>query len=47
MDSNIFLVDGQMEGTGCPVSLVVGIIILVSVVGFFMTLHHFKKEDLK
>lgn len=45
--ATFFLVDGRMESTGYPVSLAVGIIILVSVIGFFMTFRHFKKEDLK
>lgn len=42
-----FLVQGKIKGTGYPVLLSVVIILLVSAGGFFMTFHHFKKEDLK
>ena len=42
-----FLVQGKLQSTGYPTLLSVSIIILVSAVGFLMTFHHFKKEDLK
>ena len=42
-----FLVQGKPQSTGYPTLLSVSIIILVSAVGFLMTFHHFKKEDLK
>ncbi|MEG0835911.1 MAG: ABC transporter permease [Christensenellaceae bacterium] len=42
-----FLVQGKIPSTGYPTWLPVAIIILVSAIGFFMTFHHFKKEDLK
>ncbi len=42
-----FLVQGKTESTGYPIWLSVVIIIIVSAVGFIMTFHHFKKEDLK
>lgn len=43
-----FIVQDKIESTvGYPVLLSVAIILLVSVVGFVMTFHHFKKEDLK
>ncbi|MDQ4508907.1 bacitracin ABC transporter permease BcrB, partial [Enterococcus faecalis] len=45
--ATFFLIDGRIESTGYPLALAIGIIILVSAVGFFMTFHHFKKEDLK
>lgn len=45
--ATFFLVDGCMESTGYPISWAIGIIILVSVIGFFMTFRYFKKEDLK
>lgn len=45
--TTFFLVDGRIESIGYPVYLAVGIIILVSVIGFFMTFCYFKKEDLK
>src|SRR5699024_10470536 len=42
--ATFFLIDGRIESTGYPLALAIGIIILVSAVGFFMTFHHFKKE---
>lgn len=42
-----FLVQGKVPSTGYPLLLSVVIILLVSAIGFFMTFHHFKKEDLK
>src|SRR5699024_6568488 len=42
-----FLVQGKLQSTVYPTLLSVSIIILVSAVGFLMTFHHFKKEDLK
>lgn len=42
-----FLVQGKIQSTGYPLLLSVAIILLVSAIGFFMTFHHFKKEDLK
>lgn len=45
--ATFFLIDGRIESTGYPLALAIGIIILVSVIGFFMTFRHFQKEDLK
>lgn len=42
-----FLIKGEIESTGYPISLAIAIIILVSVTGFYATFHYFKKEDLK
>ena len=42
-----FLVQGKIQSTDYPILLSVSIIIFVSAVGFLMTFHHFKKEDLK
>lgn len=42
-----FLIKGKTESTGYPILLSIGIIILVSVIGFYMTFHYFIKEDLK
>ena len=42
-----FLVQGKNQSTAYPVWLSVAIILLISTVGFFMTFHYFKKEDLK
>ena len=42
-----YLAQGKLQSTGYPTLLSVSIIILVSAVGFLMTFHHFKKEDLK
>lgn len=41
------LIKGRLVYTGYPVSLSIAIIILVSVIGFYMTYHYFQKEDLK
>lgn len=41
-----FLVQGKITGTGYLIQLSVVIILLVSAIGFFMTFHYFKKEDL-
>ncbi|MFP3156506.1 ABC transporter permease [Lachnospiraceae bacterium ZAX-1] len=45
--ATFFLVQGKIESIGYPTVLSVGVILLLSAVGFFMTYHHFKKEDLK
>ncbi|APM39898.1 ABC transporter permease [Clostridium kluyveri] len=45
--ATFFLVQGKIENTGYPIALSVGIILLLSAVGFFMTYHHFEKEDLR
>jgi len=45
--STYFLVIGRLKSTGYPISLAVGIIILVSAIGFLATFRYFKKEDLK
>jgi hypothetical protein len=45
--ATFFLVQGKIESTCYPTVLSAGIILLLSTVGFFMTYHHFKKEDLK
>ena len=47
LTATYFLVQGKLQSTGYPTLLSVSIIILVSAVGFLMTFHHFKKEDLK
>lgn len=45
--ATFFLMKGNVESTGYPILLVIGIIILVSGIGFFATFDYFKKEDLK
>lgn len=45
--ATFFLIEGRIESTGYPMVLSVAIILLVSVIGFYMTFHYFKKEDLK
>lgn len=45
--ATFFLLNGKTENTGYPILLSVGIIIFVSVIGFYATFHYFKKEDLK
>lgn len=45
--ATFFLLDKRIEGTGYPIELSVAIIMLVSVIGFYMTFRYFKKEDLK
>lgn len=45
--ATFFLLDKRIEGTGYPIVLSVAIIFLVSVIGFYMTVRYFKKEDLK
>lgn len=45
--ATFFLVQGKIESTGYPTGLSLGIIFMLSAVGFFMTYHHFKREDLK
>src|SRR5699024_12128112 len=42
-----FLVQGKLQSTGSPTLLSVSLIILVSAVGFLMSVHHFTKELLK
>jgi bacitracin transport system permease protein len=43
----LFLVKGKIYSTGYSILLAVGIIVTVSVIGFFMTFSYFKKEDLR
>lgn len=45
--ATFFLMGGKIESTGYPIPLAVGIIVLVSAIGFLTTFHHFNKEDLK
>lgn len=45
--ATFFLIKGKMESTGYPILLAIGIIVLVSVIGFFATFSYFKREDLK
>lgn len=45
--ATFFLLEGRISSTGYPIAVPLAIILLVSAVGFFMTFHHFKKEDLK
>lgn len=42
-----FLIMDKIKSTGYPISLAVGIITLISVIGFFATFLYFKKEDLQ
>ena len=45
--ATFFLLKGKTENMGYPILLSIGIILFVSVVGFYATFHYFKKEDLK
>lgn len=45
--ATFFLIKGKLASTSYPPLLAISIIILVSVIGFFTTFHHFQKEDLK
>lgn len=45
--ATFFLVQGKAQSTSYSTTLSVVIILLLSVVGFFLTFHHFKMEDLK
>lgn len=45
--STYFLVAGRLESIIYPIPLVIGIIILVSTIGFLATFYYFEKEDLK
>ncbi|WP_410506422.1 ABC transporter permease [Haloimpatiens sp. FM7315] len=45
--ATFFLIKGRMQGAGYPVPLAIGVIAIVSAVGFLMTFNYFKKEDLK
>jgi bacitracin transport system permease protein len=45
--ATFFLVKGKLASTGYPPLLAISIVIAVSVIGFFMTFHHFQKEDFK
>lgn len=45
--ATFFLVKGKLASTGYPPILAVSIIAAVSVIGFYLTFHHFQKEDLK
>jgi len=42
-----FLIKGKIVSTGYPVPLAIGIITLVSIIGFVMTFIYFNKEDVK
>lgn len=45
--SSLFLINGKIQSTGYPIVLALGIIALISLVGFFATYMYFYKEDLK
>jgi len=45
--SSLFLINGKIQSTGYPIILSIGIISLISLVGFFATYMYFYKEDLK
>ena len=45
--ATFLLMKGRLASTGYSPLLAIGIITTVSVVGFFATIYHFKKEDLK
>lgn len=45
--ATFFIMEGRIERTGYPIPFAVGIIIFVSIIGFYATFHYFNKEDIK
>ena len=45
--ATFFLIKGNIQSTGYPITLAIGIIAFVSIMGFLMTFNYFKNEDLK
>lgn len=45
--ASLFLVEGRVQSSVYPIPLVIGIIGLVSLIGFYSTFRYFYKEDLK
>lgn len=45
--ATFFLMEGRVESTGYPIGLTIGIIALVSILGFVATFIYFQKEDIR
>lgn len=42
-----FLIDGRLANIKYPIPLSISIITIISILGFYITIHYFKNEDLK
>lgn len=45
--ASLFLINGRIKSTPYPIPLVIGIIVLFSLIGFYLTFRYFDREDFK